>query len=803
MASLASINVKFIADLKQFSTQMQNASRQMQRQGKKLQRLGKSMSMGLTLPLTAFAGVSTKIFADFEQGMAKVKAVSGANAKEFQNLTNNAKKLGATTRFTASQVSELQLNYSKLGFAASEITKVTGATLDLSLASGEDLAESATVAASTLRGFGIEAENMDRVVNVMAKSFSSSALDLEKFKTAMGQLAPVAKSAGVSLEQATSFLSILVDRGVDASTAGTGLRNMFLTLAKKGLTLTEALTQIQTSLDKNATSVELFGARGAVVATIMAENVEEAQKLEKAYINSAGAASEMAKIMDNTLQGTLFKLKSAFEGLSIEVGEVLKPLVSALAETLADLATWFTNLSPSAKKLIVVIGGIAATIGPLIATIGFFMTTILPALTAGIASLKVVMVALTGPIGLIIAGIVAIGVAVYKNWEPVKQTLVDIGNYFIDLYNESMGFRIAVNYVTTSFKNMWAVAKFVFNTLYNVLKAFVGDIVNRFKLLGGVIKGAFTLDFSAIKKSFQEFRKNGVETFSKAFKEIGNDAKILGNTLSENIIGAIENVSKKTKLKLTAENVDTKEVVKEIVKNTTGGTPTKKTVTNVNAETKEANPVQKMVDNLKAIKPQLQAELISMSDMMIEFNLGINEILNNTAQGFLVGFGEILGAMASGTAGASDLIGMALETMASMLIQLGKLAIQTGVAIAGIKKALASLNPIVAIAAGVALVGLGTLIKGQISNLASSKGSTPTPFANGGIVYGATNALIGEYANARTNPEVVAPLSKLKELIKPQNSGNVTVDLAGNFRLNGQDLILAVDRATNRKNRIS
>ena len=92
------------------------------------------------------------VFTEFEFVMAKVNAISGATEQEFAALTSSAEELGRTTFFTAEQVGQLQLNFSKLGFSAEEIMNAQKATLDLATATGSDLARSATVAASTIRG---------------------------------------------------------------------------------------------------------------------------------------------------------------------------------------------------------------------------------------------------------------------------------------------------------------------------------------------------------------------------------------------------------------------------------------------------------------------------------------------------------------------------------------------------------------------------------------------------------------------------------------------------------------------------
>lgn len=384
---------------------MQNASRKMAKLGKSMQKVGKKLSRNLTLPIVALGVASVLTFANFEQGMAKVKAVSGATELQFKALTESAKELGASTRFTAVQVSELQLAYSKLGFNPGEINKVTAATLDLALATGEDLASSATVAASTLRGFELAAGEMGRVVDVMALSFGSSALDLEKFKVAMSTLAPVAKNAGVGLEEATSFLSILVDRGVDASTAGTGLRNMFLNLARSGKTLSGSLGEINNSTNKNATALKLFGKRGATVATIMANNIKAAKGLASSYDNAGGSAKKMAAIMDDTLKGGLLRLKSAFEGLQISIGEQLKDSVSSLASTFSGLLSKFDKLSDSSKKTIIVIAAFAAALGPVIVITG----TLIRNLAAIIPLVKGLTLAIAAnPIGAFAVAITAL-----------------------------------------------------------------------------------------------------------------------------------------------------------------------------------------------------------------------------------------------------------------------------------------------------------------------------------------------------------------------------------------------------------
>ena len=301
---------------------------------------------GLTLGIAGFFRVMRNgigIIRDFEQANADLSAVLGKNKDQITALTEDAKRLGESTIFTASQISGLQKEFAKLGFEQEDILNVTEATLQLAAATGTDLARAAEVTGNTIRAFGLETSETQRIVDVMAKSFTKSALDMERFATAMGTVAPVAKSAGLSVERTTALLGTLVSAGVDASTAGTGLRNVFLELSKQGISFEEAMGAIQEATDKNAVALELFGKRGATVGTILAENTVKTNELNDALLEANGTTKEMAEKQLDTLAGQLKLLKSAWEGFIIRLSEGtgalggLKNLIGFVARNLESI----------------------------------------------------------------------------------------------------------------------------------------------------------------------------------------------------------------------------------------------------------------------------------------------------------------------------------------------------------------------------------------------------------------------------------------------------------------------------------
>ena len=424
-----SVNLRIGWDMKAFSTSSQNLSRSLKSTGKKMQSVGKSMSMSLTAPIVGLGGLAVKTFADFQQSMAKVQAISGATGDDFLALTKTAKDLGISTRFAASEVSELMLNYSKLGFSSDEIQKRTGATIDLALANGEDLARGAEVAGSTLRAFGLDATEMVHLTDVMANSFSSSALDLDSFAESMKYVAPISKAAGVSLEETSAMLSLLANSGIKGSQAGTALKKIISEIGASGKPTNVALKELAATGLNLADAEGEVGERAKAALLILADGAAQIDPLTEAYRTQSNVAKEMAGIMDDTLEGSMMKLKSATEGLGISFGEVMAPAISSAAETLSSIAIKFSNLSEGTKKTIVVIASLVAGIGPLIFAVGALTTAF-----AFLAANPIILI-ITGII-LAIAGLVAVFIYVKNNAQAFADFFynlwVKIANGFID-----------------------------------------------------------------------------------------------------------------------------------------------------------------------------------------------------------------------------------------------------------------------------------------------------------------------------------------------------------------------------------
>lgn len=181
------------------------------------------------------------------------------------------------------------------------------------------------------------------------------------------------------------------------------------------------------------------------------------------------------------------------------------------------------------------------------------------------------------------------------------------------------------------------------------------------------------------------------------------------------------------------------------------------------------NPLDLLPEKLEMSTEALQPIAQEMIDM--------SNVINGAFGTMATGVGESIGMLLSGTGDLQGFAAMVGNTFGDMAIQVGQIAIQTGIAVKGIKAALESLNPWVAIAAGVALVALGTAVKGALSGVASGSNT----FAGG-------TGISDNTYDTRTGADAW-----------DRESRTVDVNVTGEFRLQGNTLVAAVNRENRRK----
>lgn len=317
-------------------------------------------AVGAALPL-AMVG---KLFADFDDQMRTVKAVSQSTQQEFERLTATAKKLGATTSFTAVQVAGIMAELGRAGFVAAEVDRMTASVLDLARATGTDAVMSSGIMASTLRQFGLAAEDSTRVADGLTAAANKSFNSVESLGEALKYVGPDAAAANMSLEETLAILGALGNVGKQGSEAGTALRRLITlsgaeaamwteTFGVKALDaagnvrpLIDILDEITRSVDGMPTGEKLekfnkaFGLLGITAATALGKSAGSARELHKQIVEATGVAAKTAKEMDDGVGGTIRKTLSALEGAGIVLGHALSPAITKIGLIAQAVAAW-------------------------------------------------------------------------------------------------------------------------------------------------------------------------------------------------------------------------------------------------------------------------------------------------------------------------------------------------------------------------------------------------------------------------------------------------------------------------------
>ena len=360
----------------------------------KLDNLGSTLTTTLTLPVLAIGAAAVTTGNDFEAQMSRVQAIAGATKEELEQLTEQAMELGAETTFSASEVAAGMENLASAGFNTNEIINAMPGLLDLAASSGAELATASEIAASAIRGFGLEASETGHVADVFAEAAARTNAQTEDMGEAMQYVAPVAKTVGLSIEETAAAIGIMSDAGIKGSQAGTTLRSGLVRIVKptkqvkeametlgvefydnngKMKSLTQIIDELQKSTaglsdeTKNQALAQIFGTEAlSGMLALVNRGAGELDSMTKSFKNADGAAEKMADTMLDNTSGALESLSGSLESAGIAIQKALAPEIKDLAKWIQDLVDDFNDLSDEEQQNIIKTVALVAAIGPAI-----------------------------------------------------------------------------------------------------------------------------------------------------------------------------------------------------------------------------------------------------------------------------------------------------------------------------------------------------------------------------------------------------------------------------------------------------
>ncbi|WFD12015.1 phage tail tape measure protein [Tepidibacter hydrothermalis] len=553
--------------LQQFQNESNTLGDNLNLLGGALTDMGATLTKSVTLPIAAIGTAVTVVSANFESAMSEVSAITGATGQDFMELEDTAKSLGATTQFSASEAAD-GMKY--LGMAGMETNEIIGAMpglLDLAAASGTDLGITADIVSDALSAFGMEAQESGHLADIMAKASSSANTNVQMLGESFKYAAPVAAAFGMSAEETTSALAMMANAGIKASQGGTTLRASLTNLAKPTekaeawldklkvtttdaygnmLPFNEIMGKLRNSFgdlteeQKLQATTAIFGKQAmSGMLAVLNTSTEDFEDYTEGLENSDGSAQKMAETMNNNLSGAIKMLQSALEGASISLGETLIPMIRDVVEWINEWVNEFNSLDKSTKEAIVKVGLLVGALGPLL-LIGGKLFTLIGSISNGIGMASGVFTTVSGvvtnfgsamafagggiqgfgygvyatlgPLGLALAGITALGVAVYGLYNYFSQDAIPEVERFGPEVSEStqkaVGAFLDLNDTATVSLNelSWSGKK--------VTKDMADSISSNFD---GMAK--------SINYELQEAKEKGVKSLKDLFKESSEISK--------------------------------------------------------------------------------------------------------------------------------------------------------------------------------------------------------------------------------------------------------------------------------------
>lgn len=499
--------------------------------------------------------------------------------------------------------------------------------------------------------------------------------------------------------------------------------------------------------------------------------------------------------------GPLQQLKNSIGDVGEEIGKVLMPMVQAVANVLKDFAGWLQGLPPTVKTVTVVIGGLAASLGPLSIGLGSIIK-MLPAVKAGLA-------ALTGPLGAI-AAMVSIIYLAYSDVQGQIKSLADSDSL------EGLERRLEANRAKqqkivdeTTRKRLVVRGS---GAAFNMFS--IEDAPDRSQLKDLYAEESLLVRAIEQKKQMLEDEARAQDEANQAMEQARIQAeewlKTINTTSADSnkasgLIGELtDKISKleeaKTKAASTSEihnlTLSIAELRDELERLQAIGNSESiagdtgnlfgKGITPLKFDPNAINPPESdWTEARQNFAANLSNFVAEAQGLVLNAMPAIRNLFTNVA----TSIGEGLGDIFSGDGTFNDLLGGIVKVMGQFLKALGQQLIDLGFEMLAIKETLAAIfnNPWAAIAVGVAAIAAGQ----AMINSFNKRNEGGVALAEGGLAYGPTMALVGDNRGAGSDPEVIAPLSKLRQY----GLGRQTIEfVGGTFRLSGSDLVLAISR---------
>lgn len=459
--------------------------------GDKLTDIGKSMSLKVTTPIVAAGTAAAKVAIDWESAFAGVKKTVDGTTEQIAELEQGIRNMSKELPSSAEDIAGVAEAAGQLGIQTDNILGFTKVIVDLGNATNLTGEEGASQLAKFANITGMAQTEFDRLGSTIVTLGNNSATTEADIVEMAMRLAGAGTQVGMTEANIVSLAAALSSVGIEAEAGGSAFSKVMVSMQLAVETGNDSLKDFASVAGMTTTQFSKAfkeDATGALISFIQGLSRAEEQGSSSIKVlddmgitevrlrDSLLRASSASDLFNETIalgseaweentaltneanqryETTASKMtiaKNKLADVGIQIGGILIPHVINLLDKISNLATWFGNLSPTTQKVILVIGGLVAAIGPLLVIGGAIasgigslltlfgtisgaiavVTTGVAAATPAIGALATAFTVLTGPVGIaigVVAGLIAIGVALYQNWDVIKEKAAQLGSW--------------------------------------------------------------------------------------------------------------------------------------------------------------------------------------------------------------------------------------------------------------------------------------------------------------------------------------------------------------------------------------
>ena len=507
--------------------------------GEKLNSAGKTLSKGVTAPIVASGVAMTKFAIDQEAAFAQVSTLLDESSTDFSSYNNDIRKLSSEMGIAFEDVAEAVYSSMSAGQHQDDAVEFTKQMSKLAGGGFTEVSKAVDVTTTALNAYKLESSQAQNISDMLITTQNLGKTTVDELSASMGKVIPIAEAQGVGFDQLSATYAVLTKNGLATAEAGTGMKAMFGELGKsgsktdkilrdqtgksfaelsaEGKNTGEVLSILQDHAEKSGLKLsDLFGSvqAGGAALTLASNGGEEFQEFLGEMGDSAGATEKAFETMADTTADKMAVAWTTIKNVAAQFGDVLLPIFTSGVEKVGKFASKFQDIGPKMQKVILVVAGLAAAVGPVLTVLGTLMifvgntVTALTPLMGAIAKagglfkyLRIALAAFTGPVGIAIAvtALLATGfIMLYKKSETFREMIAKVGDGIKSIFGKV---KELIDPAAEAFKKF-------FDETKNSISAFVqgegSDIIQAFKNIGSFISLTANFVWTIVKFAFDK-----------------------------------------------------------------------------------------------------------------------------------------------------------------------------------------------------------------------------------------------------------------------------------------------------------